>query len=650
MGIERKMPSGSPSPAGSITAEKYLSPDVLSGLPILDVPMKLATNENLKGLGFVVEDPAEFTVEKKTFEIVPWPVKGWRPLDPGTGDEAGTTEGNFEIYWSGDCLYGKNTTIATNANQYLLGYAKDPAQCKTEGPRSVEDPESILLWYSDYHPDGGQLFVPTNGQPFVTCLASGTKGDDIKPSDYTAFYCDGTKGVYIHPGTWHNAVFIHPSNGPATFFNRQGKVHARVSVNWAKEFGTLLRVPLKPTAIAEETTPAKAEAPAILPITVIGSYPKPGYLKLTDWFSTGSDTTCKTDTAREAYEKNLKETDPEEMERQLVKATKEILKDQAELGVDVPTDGEVRRENYVYSFCRSVQGISFEMEDLTEQNIRGVYKCACPTVVGKVGPKEGAAPFVVEEWRKAQVNSCGVPVKITIPGPMTICDTVAVDKALEKGIYKDRKGICEDLVSVIRREVLALVEAGCKHIQLDEPVYARRVEEALEYGIANMDRIFEGVPKSVVRSVHLCCGYPNHMDQVDYPHAPKENYIRLAPALDASAIDWISLEDAHCRNDLKALLPLFKRKTVIFGAIKIHISKVETAEEIQERLEEALKYIDAERLVLAPDCGLGFLPAEILHAKMRNLQTARDRLRQKFGLTQQDGDQQEPAAKCARTN
>jgi len=164
----------------------------------------------------------------------------------------------------------------------------------------------------------------------------------------------------------------------------------------------------------------------------------------------------------------------------------------------------------------------------------------------------------------------------------------------------------------------------------------------LDYGITNMDRIFEGVPKDVVRSVHLCCGYPNHMDQVDYPHAPKENYIKLAPALDTSAIDWISLEDAHCKNDLKALLPLFKQKTIIFGAIKIHISKVESADEIQERLEEALKYIDAERLVLAPDCGLGFLPAEILQAKMRNLQTARDRLRLKLAG--------EPALKCARTN
>merc|ERR1719379_2348643 len=137
---------------------------------------------------------------------------------------------------------------------------------------------------------------------------------------------------------------------------------------------------------------------------------------------------------------------------------------------------------------------------------------------------------------------------------------------------------------------MALVEGGCKHIQLDECVYARRVEEALAFGIADMDKIFQGLPKDVIRSVHLCCGYPNHLDQVNYPHAPKENYIRLAPALDKSEADWISLEDAHCRNDLGALLPLFKNKTVIFGAFKIHVSKVESAEEIEARVEEALKY------------------------------------------------------------
>jgi len=236
------------SSGAGLAKEKYANPELCKGLKTHHVPMQLATNENLKGMGMVITSPEEITVAKNNFEIVAWPTHGWRKLDPGTGDEAGTTEGKFDIYWDGDFLYGKNHTIATEANHYLLGYAKDPLQCKRLGagtPPSTS-PSSISLWYSDYHPDGGQLFFPEDGQPFVTNLAP-PKGDDIRPEDFCAFYVPAGHGVYIHPGTWHNAVYTHPATGAwRTFFNRQGKVHARISVNWAEEFGTLLRVPLSP--------------------------------------------------------------------------------------------------------------------------------------------------------------------------------------------------------------------------------------------------------------------------------------------------------------------------------------------------------------------------------------------------------------------
>mmetsp|Transcript_8359 Transcript_8359/g.14047 ORF Transcript_8359/g.14047 Transcript_8359/m.14047 type:complete len:254 (+) Transcript_8359:112-873(+) len=226
--------------------EKYCDPKLCEGLKAFHVPIKLATNENLKGMGYVVDDPDDFTVEKGTFKIKVWPTQGWRPMDPGCGDEAGTTEGKFDIYWDGDLLYGKNHSIATKANHYLLGYGKPPAECKAckRGTPSEESPSSVRLWYSDYHPDGGQLFYPEDGQPFITNLAPPI-GDDIKPTDFTAFYVPAGKGCYIHPGVWHNAVYTHPSSGTdRTFFNRQGRVHARISVNWAEEFGVLMHVPL----------------------------------------------------------------------------------------------------------------------------------------------------------------------------------------------------------------------------------------------------------------------------------------------------------------------------------------------------------------------------------------------------------------------
>ena len=137
--------------------QKYTNPQLCSGLKLHKVPMKLATDENLQGMGKIVDDPAafKFTTAKKTFEITTWPTTGWRPMDPGCGDEAGTTEGKFDISWDGDLLYGKNHSIATTSNHYLLGYGKEPTDCVAaeRGVPPPESPETVRLWYSDYHPD-----------------------------------------------------------------------------------------------------------------------------------------------------------------------------------------------------------------------------------------------------------------------------------------------------------------------------------------------------------------------------------------------------------------------------------------------------------------------------------------------------------------
>ena len=224
------------------TKENFLAPDLPSGLAILDVPLVLATDESLQGFGKIVHDPDEFTTDRKTFEIVKWPVQGWRQLDPQTGDEAGTTEGNFDVHWKGDFFYGKNLAIATVNNTYLDGLSTAPEFASTVEPTG--DGESIFLWMSDYHPDGGQLFWPLEPIPFVVNLAPATCGDDVKPDDMRAFLVPEGKGVYFHPGTWHNGVYVRPEHSPARFLTRQGRVHARVSCSWAAEFDTLLKVPL----------------------------------------------------------------------------------------------------------------------------------------------------------------------------------------------------------------------------------------------------------------------------------------------------------------------------------------------------------------------------------------------------------------------
>jgi ureidoglycolate lyase/seryl-tRNA synthetase len=210
----------------------YLSPDVPEQLPWHDVPLVVATDESVTDYGCLVENPEDFEIE-----IVQWPAQGWRPIDVGTGDEGGVVEGIFHSEWKGDFLYGRNDAVN---GHYILGWADNPGSA-TAGASATE-PERVLLWHLNYHPDGGQMFYPMDNQPFVVPVA--LPGDDLGLEDIVAFWCDGSRGLYIHPGIWHEGVF--PATAAQSFRDRQGRVHARVSCNVAQEFGVFLNVPLQP--------------------------------------------------------------------------------------------------------------------------------------------------------------------------------------------------------------------------------------------------------------------------------------------------------------------------------------------------------------------------------------------------------------------
>ena len=225
----------------------YRSPRIPSGLHVHDVPIVRASDAALEGYGCLVHDPDDFTTESGRFEIVPWPHAGWRSLDPGTGDEGGTTEGVFRLTWHDGNLLGENLALATSSNKYVLGLGRTPDRQAYEHTPG----DHVFVWYSDYHPDGGQMFF-SESSPFVANLAPAV-GDTVRPQDFTAFYVEAGAGLYIHPGVWHNAVYVTPDNAPADIFGRQGRVHARISVRWTEEFNTVLRVPLSLTPDARGT-------------------------------------------------------------------------------------------------------------------------------------------------------------------------------------------------------------------------------------------------------------------------------------------------------------------------------------------------------------------------------------------------------------
>ncbi len=342
-----------------------------------------------------------------------------------------------------------------------------------------------------------------------------------------------------------------------------------------------------------------------LTTTTLGAYPKPDYVPTPSWFDS-PEAQANPSQAYQLYLQNL----PENIEEILVKATHEVIQLQVDCGIDIPTDGEIRRENYIYYQCRNFQG--FDFENLTKLSLRnGAWEAEVPTISGKI---EAGEPILPSDYQIAQAATQN-PIKITLPGPLTIVGSTA------NIYYDDPAKLGADLAKALNREVLALVEAGCKWIQIDEPVFARTPEPALDYGFANLEQCFDGVPDDVTKVVHMCCGYPRFLDDHEYEKADRNVYFKLADAIDQSCIDAISIEDAHVYNDL-TLLEKFQNTAVLFGSIAIAKSRVEPVEEIANRLNQALQHIDADRLIVAPDCGLGFLTQELTIQKLTNMSKA----------------------------
>lgn len=189
-----------------------------------------ATDANLQGYGCLVAAPGS-----RPIEIVRWPAQGWRPVDANSGDQGGIAEGIFEFWWRGDTLYARNNAVG---DSYVFAWSTWPEEAAADGPARPRN--EALVWRANYHPDGGQLFYPQHREAFVVPLA--LPGDDVRPEKFVAFWCDGSRGLYIHPNVWHGAVVPLADN--AALLDRQGRVHARVSVDFPKEFGCYLTVPL----------------------------------------------------------------------------------------------------------------------------------------------------------------------------------------------------------------------------------------------------------------------------------------------------------------------------------------------------------------------------------------------------------------------
>jgi 5-methyltetrahydropteroyltriglutamate--homocysteine methyltransferase len=278
-------------------------------------------------------------------------------------------------------------------------------------------------------------------------------------------------------------------------------------------------------------------------------------------------------------------------------ATRLVLQAQERIGIDLLTDGEQRRPHFINHILAAFDGV-----DLKNTAVKRIYRRrekphSVPRVVGKIKRR---APAVLDDLRFAKAQT-GKPVKMAVPGPMTVVDST-VDET-----YNDEASLAMDIAAAINAELLDLQAAGCDVLQIDEPAMTRYHEKVFAYGARALDRCLDGITAPTI--VHLCYGYPGGAgSQHEY------EYPELLQELMKTKIGGFAVEFARSNYD-PAVLGFCKDRLVMFGCVDPGDTPVPPIARVVERVRVALKYIDPENLMLAPDCGLMTIGRELANAK-----------------------------------
>lgn len=323
---------------------------------------------------------------------------------------------------------------------------------------------------------------------------------------------------------------------------------------------------------------------------VVGSYPQP------DWLIDRALLTKMM--APRVRVQQVWRVAPELLEQAQDDATIVAIRDQERAGIDVITDGEIRRESYSNKFANALDGI--DRERLGEIVGRTGAKIPVPIVSGPIKRRE---PVEVRDVKFLRANT-DRKIKITLPGPFTMTQQV-VDEH-----YKDEQALAFAYADAVNEEVRDLFAAGADIVQLDEPWLQARADAARRYGVAAINRALAGVKGTT--ALHLCFGYAALVKD-----KPSSGYSFLAE-LEDSAADQISIEAAQPKLDLSVLRAL-KTKTVLIGMLDLADRTVETPQQVASRIRAALEVVPAERLVATPDCGMKYLPREVAFGKLRAL-------------------------------
>ena len=290
------------------------------------------------------------------------------------------------------------------------------------------------------------------------------------------------------------------------------------------------------------------------------------------------------------------------------------LQEQQHTGLDIVGDGEQTRQHFVTTFIEHLNGVDFEQRETVK--IRNRYDASVPTVVG---PVSRPSPVFVEDAKflRSQTDQ---QIKWALPGPMTMVDT------LYDAHYKSREKLAWEFAKILNQEAKGLEAAGVDIIQFDEPAFNVFFDEVNEWGIACLERAIEGLKCET--AVHICYGYgiKANTDWKKTLGSEWRQYEEIFPKLQQSNIDIISLEchNSHVPIDL---LELIRGKKVMVGAIDVASESIETPEEVAATLREALKYVDADKLIPCTNCGMAPLSRELARGKLNALRAGAEIVR-----------------------
>ena len=324
----------------------------------------------------------------------------------------------------------------------------------------------------------------------------------------------------------------------------------------------------------------------LLPTTLVGSYPQPGWL---------IDRAKLSKQVPRVRAHDLWRVDPQRLDGALDDATLLAIRDQERAGLDVITDGEQRRESYSNRFATALDGIDIDNPGtVINRNGRPI---PVPRIVGPIRRRQ---PVELRDLKVLRANT-ERKVKATVPGPFTM------GRQAQDDYYGDEEAVAMAYAEAVNAEIKELFAAGADVVQIDEPWMQQHPDKARRYGVKALNRALDGVTGTV--AVHLCFGYAAVVRD-------KPSGYSFLLELEQSKAQQISIEAAQPKLDLKILHEL-PSKTIVLGVIDLGDMTVETPRIVADRIRRALNVVPPERIVVAPDCGMKYLPRAIAFAKMK---------------------------------